>query len=128
MTEKYIYGKKISTVRDASGISGIIIKLMDGSIAFRVYENDKSSFTDYALNHDDLPVTIEAGSLASFYSSGEDHALDHSPEVLGLKKACRVASSPKRSTSDGNLTPKPLLFVKKTHYESLTMRVPSIML
>lgn len=85
MTKNYIYGGKPSQVKDASCVSGVIIKLFGGDFAFRVYE-ENGSFIDYTLNHDDLPVTIDADSLSSFYSKGEDHALDHSPEVLGLKE------------------------------------------
>ena len=82
--EKYIYAGKISTVSDASGVSGMLIKLGNG-FAFRRYQDD-GSFTDYNLNHDDLPITIDKEALASFYSQGDNHALDHSPGVLGLKK------------------------------------------
>ena len=85
MTEKYIYGGKPSDVKDASGVSGVIIKLYGGGFAFRVYHDD-CSFTDYVINHDDLSVTIDKDALASFYTHGEYASLDHSPEVFGLKK------------------------------------------
>jgi len=84
MENKYIYGGKASEVQSAAGVSGILIKLNNGRYAFRVYAKDHS-YTDYNLNHDDLPVTIAADALASFYSHGESHALDHSPEVFSLK-------------------------------------------
>ena len=82
---KYIYGNKVSDVIDASDVSGVLIKLGSGEFEFRVYHDDKS-FTDYQINHDDLPITINSNSLSSFYSSGEHKALDHSPEVFGLKE------------------------------------------
>ncbi|WP_444930740.1 hypothetical protein ACJJIF_02865 [Microbulbifer sp. SSSA002] len=86
MVEQYIYSGRPSKVQDAAGVSGVIIKSFDGTFLFRVYNEDKSSHIDYRLNHDDLAVTIQADELASFYSYGEDHALDYSPKVLGLKK------------------------------------------
>ncbi|WP_294987233.1 hypothetical protein [Sulfuritalea sp.] len=39
------------------------------------------------LRHDDLEVTISPQALASFYTIGDDRILDHSPEVLGLRRA-----------------------------------------
>jgi len=86
MSDKYIYGGRISSVRSAAGVSGILVKTTGGGFAFRVYTEDKSSFTDYVINHGDLAVTIGSRELAAFYSCGEDHALDHSPQVFGLKK------------------------------------------
>ena len=40
-------------------------------------------FSDYALRHDDLKVTIAPDALAAFYRIGDRHLLDHSPDVLG---------------------------------------------
>jgi len=85
MKNTYIYNGKSSDVKSAAGVSGILIRLKNGRYAFRVYEKDHS-YTDYQLNHDDLPVTIDTDALASFYSQGDSHALDHSPEVFSLKK------------------------------------------
>jgi hypothetical protein len=85
MTNKYVYENKVSEVHDASNVSGVLIKLNSEEFAFRVYHDDKS-FTDYQINHDDLPITINNNALSSFYTSGEHNALDHSPEVFGLKK------------------------------------------
>ncbi|VAW72366.1 hypothetical protein MNBD_GAMMA12-1752 [hydrothermal vent metagenome] len=71
----------------ADTVSGILIKLFGGGYAFRVYHDKKKErFTDYELRHDDLSVTIDSDALASFYSAGENHVLDHSPNVLGLKE------------------------------------------
>lgn len=86
MSDKYIYAGKASEVKSAAGVSGMLIKLFGGGYAFRVYQSN-GEFTDYDLNHDDLAVTIDSDALASFYSSGENHSLDHSPGVFGLDKA-----------------------------------------
>ena len=85
MTDKYIYGKKASDVSCADGVSGVLIKSFGGGFVFRRYFDD-STFIDYQVNHDDLSVTIDSDALAAFYSSGEYHSLDHSPEVFGLKR------------------------------------------
>ncbi len=77
------YGKAIAEVRPASGVSGILCRSFDGHVFFRVTHPD-ASFTDYGFRHDDLPITIDADSFASFYHIGDDMFLDHSPEVLGL--------------------------------------------
>ncbi len=85
MKDKYIYSGKVSEVENAAGVTGVLIKLINGGYAFRVYHENKK-FTDYEINHDDLPIKIESDALASFYSNGEKHSLDHSPEVFGLAK------------------------------------------
>lgn len=78
------YGHKKAEVRSANGASGFLCKsAVDGSYFFRVYEAT-GAFTDYALRHQDLAVPISPDAMASFYRIGEDHLLDHSPEVLGL--------------------------------------------
>ena len=79
------YGGKDAEVRSANGTRGVLCKsVIDGSYLFRVYEANWS-FTDYLLRHSDLEVTISPNAMASFYRIGEDHVLDHSPEVLGLQ-------------------------------------------
>jgi len=85
MKESYIYAGKPSSVKDASSVSGVLIKLFGGGFAFRVYDG-KKNFVDYDICHDDLSITINADELASFYSHEDQHVLDHSPNVLGLKK------------------------------------------
>lgn len=75
---------KIVEVTDASGVDGVIIR-SGSSYFFRVYDQDHG-FTDYAIHHDDLAVSIKEDALASFYSDGDKHWLDHSPSVLGLQK------------------------------------------
>jgi len=79
-------GHKSVEISSASGTRGFLCRsAVDGSCFFRVYETD-GSFTDYHLRHDDLEVTISPDAMASFYRIGDDHILDHSPEVLGLRQ------------------------------------------
>ncbi len=75
---------KVAEVMDASGVDGVIIR-SESSYFFRVYDKGHG-FTDYALHHDDLSVSIKEEAMASFYSNGEKCWLDHSPSVLGLKE------------------------------------------
>lgn len=81
----YQYGNAQAEVEDASGLSGVLCKDIDGDYFFRVYHPDHS-YTDYELNHDDLPITIDQNAMASLYRTKEHYVLDHSPEVLGLSK------------------------------------------
>ncbi len=85
MTEKYIYGKKTADVEPAAGAKGILIRSGSGFF-FRIYKKD-GLFDDYKILHDDLSITIDPGELASFYYCDDHYILDHSPGVLGLKKA-----------------------------------------
>ena len=83
----FIYGKTVASVSAANGVKGVILRnAFDGSYYFRVYHG-KGKFTDYDLRHDDLEVTISPDEMASFYLVGNRAILDHSPAVLGLKKA-----------------------------------------
>jgi hypothetical protein len=67
----------------ADGVSGVLCRsAVDGHYFFRVYDASHN-FVDYALVHEDLAITIATDALASFYQSGNDFFLDHSPEVLG---------------------------------------------
>lgn len=84
-SETYLYGGKPAATRTAAGAKGVLLRTLDGAMAFRVY-HDRERFTDYEIRHDDLSVTIDADALASFYKVGERDILDHSPLVLGLKK------------------------------------------
>ncbi|MHB8473571.1 MAG: hypothetical protein ACYDC8_12165 [Gammaproteobacteria bacterium] len=83
MNEKYLYGKAPAEAKPAARVQGVIIRAFNGTLMFRVY-HDRDRFTDYEIRHDDLNVTIDEDALAAFYKVGEDHILDHSPEVLGL--------------------------------------------
>ena len=78
------YGASVATTSPAAGVTGFLLRRKDGSFFFRVYASN-GDFTDYAIRHDDLEVTIAADALASFYQIGEQRLLDHSPEVLGLR-------------------------------------------
>ena len=79
------YGDATAAVHAADGVTGFLCKsaAADGRFFFRVYGEDHA-FTDYALRHDDLRVTIASDAMASFYEIGDEHVLDHSPQVLGL--------------------------------------------
>ena len=85
MNDKYLYGEQPAEVESAAGAKGVLIRTLDGAVTFRVYHN-RERFTDYEIRHDDLSVTIDADALAAFYKVGERDILDHSPQVLGLKK------------------------------------------
>ena len=78
------YGKSTATVSSAAGVTGFLLKRVDGTFLFRVYAAT-GEFTDYEIRHDDLEVTIAADAHASFYQIGERRLLDHSPDVLGLE-------------------------------------------
>lgn len=85
--QKCRYGGKTAEVESAAGVKGMIIRSFDGNLTFRVYHGPGcQDFTDYAIRHDDLEVTIAEDELAAFYTIGEDNILDHTPEVLGLEK------------------------------------------
>ncbi len=77
-------GGKTYQALPASGVSGILINVL-GRLVFRVTDQE-GGFRDYTILHDDLSVTIEGDSLASFYidESGDEDILDHSPNVLGI--------------------------------------------
>ena len=82
-SKKYLYGGKAADVNDAAGVSGVLCKGIDNRFFFRVYEGE--NFTDYDICHNDIAITIAKDELAAFYTIGETHVLDHSPQVLGLK-------------------------------------------
>lgn len=85
MKQKYLYGGKPAKTESAAGIKGTIIRAFDGNMMFRVYYSNER-FTDYAIRHDELNVTIDKDELAAFFEVGEQHILNHSPQVLGLRK------------------------------------------
>ena len=83
-TWKNLPGRADAQARPADGTTGFICKdAINRKPFFRVYEPD-GTFTDYALRHDDLEVTITHEALASFYKLKDRYVLDHNPEVLGL--------------------------------------------
>lgn len=83
--QTYLYGQQPAEVTPAAAVKGVLIRSFNGEIAFRVY-HDHERFTDYEIRHNDLSVTIAEDELAAFYKIGDNNILDHSPEVLGLKK------------------------------------------
>lgn len=78
------YGHKTANVRPAGGTRGTLHRSFDGEYFLRIHTSD-TVFTDYAIKHDDLEVTISEEALASFYQIGDDHFIDHNPSVLGLQ-------------------------------------------
>lgn len=84
-TGSFLYGQLPAEVQPAAGVRGVLIRTADGEMVFRVYDG-LERFTDYEIRHDDLSVTIDADELAAFYKVGERNILDHSPQVLGLRK------------------------------------------
>lgn len=85
MSPEYLYGGHPAETEPAAGVKGVLMRSFDGEMTFRVY-HDHENFTDYEIRHDDLGVTINEDELAAFYKIGEHSILDHSPQVLGLKK------------------------------------------
>jgi hypothetical protein len=85
VSEQYLYGGAPAEAVAAAGAQGVILRTGDGRLTFRVYD-ERGQITDYEIRHDELSVTIDADELASFYRIGDDRILDHSPEVLGLKR------------------------------------------
>lgn len=79
------YGTVAVEARPADGVSGVLCRnAVDGRTFFRVYGTE-GAFTDYAVHHEELSVTIAPGAMASFYMIRGDPVLDHSPQVLGLR-------------------------------------------
>lgn len=68
MKRKYLYGGQPAEAEPAAGIKGTIIRVLDGTLMFRVYYNNER-FTDYAIRHDDLSVTIDKDAMATFYKA-----------------------------------------------------------
>lgn len=91
MSNEYIYGGKAAKVKSAASTSGVLIKAADGDFVFRVYHGN-GAFTDYVIRHDELSITIDPDELASFYQIGDRFILDHTPQVLGLKRVSEQGS------------------------------------
>lgn len=62
--------------------SGILIKCLNGSLAFREYLADES-FTDFEILHSDLSIKIDEEEAAIYEIDGH-YVIDHAPETLGL--------------------------------------------
>lgn len=88
------------TNKSANGVSGHLLRHGDGTYFFRVYNYsdegvDGDTFTDYAIFHSDLFVTIEDPD-AFFYSKDSGlykDILDHSPSTLGIDSNDQPLSS-----------------------------------
>ena len=65
----------------ANGVQGILLRTLNGTYCFRVYDADHN-FIDYDLTHSDLCVTITDPD-AFFYRDDNIDRLDHSPATLG---------------------------------------------
>ena len=72
----------IPTSQSANGVSGHLLRLGNGDVVFRVYDQDHN-FVDYDLAHRDLTVTIHDAD-AFFYRDEYRDVLDHAPATLGL--------------------------------------------
>jgi hypothetical protein len=90
MKNTYLYDGIAAEAESAAGAKGVLLRTLHGTIVFRVY-GEAHEFTDYEIRHDDLTVTIGPDALAAFYKVGERHVLDHSPEVLGLRRTSQSA-------------------------------------
>ena len=69
--------------KSANGVRGHLLNLVDGTIVFRVYD-DNHNFVDYDIHHSDLCVTI-TDSDAYFYRRDDQDILDHAPMTLGIE-------------------------------------------
>lgn len=69
-------------VTNANGTDACLIYCADGQYRIRVYKTFED-FIDYDIKHSDLLFTINDLD-ASFYSDGDIHWIDHSPETLGV--------------------------------------------
>ena len=85
MDNKYSYGGSVALVKNAEGVSGVLIKDAGGNFVFRV-NGKENEFADYDIRHNELSVTIAEDELAAFYKLDDRLVLDHSPQVLGLEK------------------------------------------
>ena len=71
----------MTAIKSANGVTGQLITSFDGTVYFRVYDEDHN-FKDYELAHSDLTVTIDDVD-AFFYDDEFTTRLDHSPATLG---------------------------------------------
>lgn len=73
-----------SRVRAADGMTGILIRGLNGAYYFRVTHD--TGFTDYKLIHSDMQITINDADAVLWENEQEDwRVLDHSPATLGIK-------------------------------------------
>jgi hypothetical protein len=76
-------GGRILRETSANGAKGMLLRTNSPEkFFFRIYHD--ATFDDYQILHDDLSVTIDEDSLASFdENEAGDKFLDHSPKVFG---------------------------------------------
>jgi hypothetical protein len=67
----------------ANGITGHLLRSVDGEYFFRVYDADHN-FVDFDIHHSDLCVTINDVDAFFYRGDGVDR-LDHSPNTIGIK-------------------------------------------
>lgn len=79
---------RIKFITRAEGVTGFLMfNAGTNESFFRVYRS-ASDFTDYAIHHHDLEITIAKDAGAAFYLneiSGEEF-LDYNPAALGRKE------------------------------------------
>ena len=73
----------MTIAKSATGAEGCLIRGIDGTYYFRVYDADYN-FQDYDLMHSDLSITVTDPD-AFFYNDEFTARLDHSPATLGLE-------------------------------------------
>jgi hypothetical protein len=57
MTNKYVYGNKISEVHDASNVTGVLMKLNSGEFAFRNYRGQNKVKSNSAIRTHSLIIS-----------------------------------------------------------------------
>lgn len=68
-------------VTNANGTESCLIYCADGQYRIRVYKTFED-FIDYDIKHNDLWFMVNDQD-AYFYSDGDKHWIDNSPETLG---------------------------------------------
>ena len=58
---KYLYADQVADVESAAGVKGDLIRDVNGSVMFRVYQ-DSDHFTDYEIRHDNLESRLMRAS------------------------------------------------------------------
>ena len=78
-------------VASADGVKGCIIDSPISGPFFRVY-NEDYTFTDFAIFHSDMFVTIADEDAYFYFSEDGTVSIDHSPETLGLDPGTIIRS------------------------------------
>lgn len=70
----------MKSYKPANKLTGYIIRSLDGSPLFRVYDKKyPEGFVDYELHHNDIKVTLEDEDAFVY----NDEYIDYSKETLG---------------------------------------------